>query len=132
MKVMYCCVCFKQKTAYEMRISDWSSDVCSSDLLWAGWPFFVRCIASIRNRAPNMWTLIGIGVSAAFAYSVVATLSPELSPASFREHGRVGVYFAAAAVLVSLTSLGPVQELLERSTASPAIQALLALAPQTP
>src|SRR3546814_10554206 len=100
-------------------------------VLWAGWPFFVRCIASIRNRAPNMWTLIGIGVSAAFAYSVVATLAPELFPASFREHGRVGVYFEAAAVIVSLTLLGQVLELKARSKTSAAIKALLGLAPKT-
>ncbi|MDP1699278.1 MAG: heavy metal translocating P-type ATPase [Xanthomonadaceae bacterium] len=100
-------------------------------VLWAGWPFFVRCIASIRNRAPNMWTLIGIGVSAAFAYSVVATLAPELFPVSFREHGRVGVYFEAAAVIVSLTLLGQLLELKARSKTSAAIKALLGLAPKT-
>src|SRR5690606_37853389 len=60
-------------------------------VLWAGWPFFVRCVQSVRNRSPNMWTLIGIGVGAAFGYSVVATLAPGLFPDSFREHGRVGV-----------------------------------------
>ena len=100
-------------------------------VLWAGWPFFVRCIASIRNRAPNMWTLIGIGVTAAFAYSVVATLAPEWFPASFREHGRVGVYFEAAAVIVSLTLLGQLLELKARSKTSAAIKALLGLAPKT-
>ncbi|MDP2185901.1 MAG: heavy metal translocating P-type ATPase [Xanthomonadales bacterium] len=100
-------------------------------VLWAGWPFFVRCIASIRNRAPNMWTLIGIGVSAAFAYSVVATLAPELFPVSLREHGRVGVYFEAAAVIVSLTLLGQLLELKARSKTSAAIKALLGLAPKT-
>jgi len=100
-------------------------------VLWAGWPFFVRCIASIRNRAPNMWTLIGIGVAAAFGYSVVATLAPELFPASFREHGRVGVYFEAAAVIVSLTLLGQVLELRARSKTGAAIKALLGLVPKT-
>jgi Cu+-exporting ATPase len=100
-------------------------------VLWAGWPFFVRCIASIRNRAPNMWTLIGIGVTAAFAYSVVATLAPEWFPASFREHGRVGVYFEAASVIVSLTLLGQLLELKARSKTSAAIKALLGLAPKT-
>jgi Cu+-exporting ATPase len=100
-------------------------------VLWAGWPFFVRCLQSIRNRSPNMWTLIGIGVTAAFGYSVVATLAPGLFPASFREHGRVGVYFEAAAVIVSLTLLGQLLELRARSKTSAAIKALLGLAPKT-
>ena len=100
-------------------------------VLWAGWPFFERCVASIRNRSPNMWTLIGIGVAAAFGYSVVATLVPDLFPASFREHGRVGVYFEAAAVIVSLTLLGQLLELRARSKTSAAIKALLGLAPKT-
>ena len=100
-------------------------------VLWAGWPFFVRCLQSIRNRSPNMWTLIGIGVAAAFGYSVVATVAPDLFPASFREHGRVGVYFEAAAVIVSLTLLGQLLELRARSKTSAAIKALLGLAPKT-
>lgn len=99
-------------------------------VLWAGWPFFQRCLASIRNRSPNMWTLIGIGVAAAFGYSVVATLAPDLFPASFREHGRVGVYFEAAAVIVSLTLLGQLLELRARSKTSAAIKRLLGLAPE--
>ncbi|WP_084499845.1 heavy metal translocating P-type ATPase [Luteimonas mephitis] len=100
-------------------------------VLWAGWPFFVRCVQSIRNRSPNMWTLIGIGVGAAFGYSVVATLAPGLFPDSFREHGRVGVYFEAAAVIISLTLLGQMLELRARSKTSAAIKALLGLAPKT-
>lgn len=100
-------------------------------VLWAGRPFLVRCVQSIRNRSPNMFTLIGIGVGAAFAYSVVATLAPGLFPASFQEHGRVGVYFEAAAVIVSLTLLGQVLELRARSKTSAAIKALLGLAPKT-
>ncbi|MDR7098985.1 Cu+-exporting ATPase [Lysobacter niabensis] len=100
-------------------------------VLWAGWPFFERCVQSIRNRSPNMWTLIGIGVGAAFGYSVVATIAPDLFPASFREHGRVGVYFEAAAVIVSLTLLGQLLELRARSKTSAAIKALLGLAPKT-
>ncbi|KRA74607.1 copper-transporting ATPase [Lysobacter sp. Root667] len=98
-------------------------------VLWAGWPFFERCLASIRNRSPNMWTLIGIGVAAAFGYSVVATIAPQVFPASFREHGRVGVYFEAAAVIVSLTLLGQLLELRARSKTSAAIKRLLGLAP---
>jgi Cu+-exporting ATPase len=100
-------------------------------VLWAGWPFFARCVQSIRNRSPNMWTLIGIGVGAAFGYSLVATLAPGVFPASFREHGRVGVYFEAAAVIVSLTLLGQLLELRARSRTSAAIKALLGLAPKT-
>lgn len=100
-------------------------------VLWAGWPFFERCIASLRHRSPNMWTLIGVGVAAAYGYSVVATLAPGLFPDSFREHGRVGVYFEAAAVIVSLTLLGQLLELRARSATSAAIKALLRLAPKT-
>lgn len=74
-------------------------------VLWAGWPFFERCVQSIRNRSPNMWTLIGVGVAAAFGYSVVATIAPGLFPDSFREHGRIGVYFEAAAVTAPLLSM---------------------------
>ncbi|WP_297834687.1 copper-translocating P-type ATPase [Thermomonas sp.] len=100
-------------------------------VLWAGWPFFERCVQSIRNRSPNMFTLIGIGVASAFGYSVVATVAPDLFPDSFREHGRVGVYFEAAAVIVSLTLLGQLLELRARSKTSAAIKALLGLAPKT-
>ncbi|MBS7457907.1 heavy metal translocating P-type ATPase [Coralloluteibacterium stylophorae] len=100
-------------------------------VLWAGWPFFERCVASIRNGSPNMFTLIGIGVGAAFGYSVVATVAPDLFPASFREHGRVGVYFEAAAVIVSLTLLGQLLELRARSKTGAAIKTLLGLAPKT-
>ena len=100
-------------------------------VLWAGWPFLQRCVQSIGNRSPNMWTLVGIGVGAAFLYSVVATLAPQLFPASFHEHGRVGVYFEAAAVIVSLTLLGQLLELRARSRTGAAIKALLGLAPKT-
>jgi Cu+-exporting ATPase len=100
-------------------------------VVWAGWPFLERCVQSIRNRSPNMWTLIGIGVGAAFGYSVVATVAPDLFPVSFREHGRVGVYFEAAAVIVSLTLLGQLLEVRARSKTSAAIKALLGLAPKT-
>jgi Cu+-exporting ATPase len=100
-------------------------------VLWAGWPFFQRWAQSIANRSPNMWTLIGTGVGAAFGYSLVATLAPDVFPASFREHGRVGVYFEAAAIIVSLTLLGQLLELKARSSTSAAIKALLGLAPKT-
>jgi Cu+-exporting ATPase len=98
-------------------------------VLWAGWPFFLRWAQSIATRNPNMWTLIGTGVGAAFLYSLAATLAPEWFPASFREHGRVGVYFEAAAVIVSLTLLGQLLELRARSSTSAAIKALLRLSP---
>ncbi len=100
-------------------------------VLWAAWPFFVRCVQSIRNRSPNMWTLIGIGVGAAFGYSTVATIAPGLFPESFHQHGRVGVYFEAAAMIVSLTLLGQMLELRARSKTSTALKALLGLAPKT-
>ncbi len=100
-------------------------------VLWAAWPFFVRCVQSIRNLSPNMWTLIGIGVGAAFGYSTVATLAPGLFPESFHEHGRVGVYFEAAAMIVSLTLLGQILELRARSRTSSALKDLLGLAPKT-
>ncbi|MEP7069071.1 MAG: heavy metal translocating P-type ATPase [Usitatibacter sp.] len=110
----------------------WAELVLSTPVvLWAAWPFFQRCIASIRTRNPNMWTLIGIGVAAAYAYSVVATLAPGLFPPGFEEHGRVSVYFEAAAVIVSLTLMGQLLELRARSQTSAAIRALLKLAPKT-
>ena len=100
-------------------------------VLWAGWPFLVRCVESIRNRSPNMWTLIGIGVTAAYVYSVLATLAPRIFPEAFRSMGRVGVYFEAASVIVSLTLLGQMLELRARSRTSAAIRALLGLQPKT-
>ena len=100
-------------------------------VLWAGWPFFMRAAQSIRKRSPNMWTLIGIGVAAAYGYSVVATLAPNLFPATFAMHGRIGVYYEAAAVIISLTLLGQILELRARSQTSAAIKSLLGLAPKT-
>ncbi len=98
---------------------------------WAAWPFFVRWAQSIATRNPNMWTLIGTGVGAAFFYSLAATVAPGLFPESFHEHGRVGVYFEAADVIVSLTLLGQILELKARSSTSAAIKALLRLSPPT-
>lgn len=100
-------------------------------VLWAGWPFFVRGAQSFKNRSPNMWTLISIGVAAAFGYSLVATLFPGLFPSNFAMHGRIGVYYEAAAVIVSLTLLGQILELRARSQTSAAIKSLLGLAPKT-
>ncbi|GAB3758870.1 heavy metal translocating P-type ATPase [Ramlibacter monticola] len=100
-------------------------------ICWAGYPFFVRFAQSIANRSPNMWTLIGLGTGAAFIYSTVATIAPQVFPHSFVEMGRVAVYFEAAAVIVSLTLLGQLLELKARSQTSAAIKALLGLAPKT-
>jgi Cu+-exporting ATPase len=100
-------------------------------VLWAGWPFFTRGVQSIRNRSPNMWTLIGLGVAAAYGYSVVATVVPGLFPQTFLMHGRIGVYYEAAAVIISLTLLGQILELRARSQTSAAIKSLLGLAPKT-
>ncbi|HEY3304191.1 MAG TPA: heavy metal translocating P-type ATPase [Candidatus Binatia bacterium] len=101
-------------------------------VLWCGRPFFERGWASIMNRSPNMFTLIAIGVGAAYVYSVVATIFPNLFPESFRMHnGEVGVYFDAAAVITTLVLLGQVLELRARSRTSSAIKALLGLAPKT-
>ena len=100
-------------------------------VLWAGWPFFTRGWQSVVNRSLNMWTLIGLGTGAAFVYSVVATVAPQVFPASFVSMGRVAVYFEAAAVIISLTLLGQVLELKARSQTSAAIKSLLGLAPKT-
>lgn len=100
-------------------------------VLWAGWPFFARGWVSFRTGQLNMWSLISVGVAAAFLYSLAATLAPGVFPASFVEHGRVGVYYEAAAVIVSLTLLGQLLELSARSKTSAAIRALLDLAPKT-
>jgi Cu+-exporting ATPase len=100
-------------------------------VLWGGWPFFVRGSASIVNRHLNMFTLIALGVGAAYGYSVVATLAPGLFPQSFRVMGRVAVYFEPAAVITVLVLLGQVLELKARSRTSVAIRNLLGLAPKT-
>ncbi|MGZ2460886.1 heavy metal translocating P-type ATPase [Rhizobium sp. IY2] len=101
-------------------------------VLWAALPFFRRAWASVVNRSPNMWTLIGLGVGTAYLYSVVATLAPGIFPMSFRGHGAaVPVYFEAAAVIVALVFVGQVLELKARERTGSAIRALLDLAPKT-
>jgi Cu+-exporting ATPase len=113
-------------------VRTWSELLLSAPIVfWAGGPFFVRGWQSLLHRSPNMWTLISLGTGAAFAYSVVATLAPGLFPASFMAHGRIGVYFEAAAVIISLTLLGQMLELRARSQTSAAIKSLLGLAPKT-
>ncbi len=101
--------------------------LASPVVLWAAWPFFGRGVASVRNASPNMWTLIGLGVSVAYGYSVLATVAPGLFPEAFRHHGEVPVYFEAAAVIVALILLGQVLELRARSQTSQAIAKLLEL-----
>ncbi|MBA2676140.1 copper-translocating P-type ATPase [Ramlibacter sp.] len=117
---------------FDSRMQSWMEFVLSLPVvLWAGWPFFVRGAQSVANRSPNMWTLIGLGTGAAFVYSTVATIAPQVFPASFMSMGRVSVYFEAAAVIISLTLLGQMLELKARSQTSAAIKALLGLAPKT-
>jgi Cu+-exporting ATPase len=101
-------------------------------VLWAGWPFLVRGVQSVVNRSLNMFTLIGLGVSVAYLYSVTAVFFPEIFPAAMKTaEGTVGVYFEAAAVIVTLILLGQVLELRARSRTGAAIKALLGLAPKT-
>jgi Cu+-exporting ATPase len=101
-------------------------------VLWGGWPFFVRGVQSVRTWNLNMFTLIGLGVSVAFGYSLVATIAPGIFPDAFRSaDGHVAVYFEAAAVITTLVLLGQVLELKARSQTSGAIRALLELAPPT-
>jgi Cu+-exporting ATPase len=101
-------------------------------VLWGGWPFFQRAWASIKLKSPNMFTLVALGSGAAFLYSLVATFAPGSFPPTFRDHhGRVGVYFEAASVIVTLVLLGQVLELRARSQTSGALRALLGLAPKT-
>jgi Cu+-exporting ATPase len=100
-------------------------------VLWGGWPFFQRGGASVVNRSTNMFTLIAMGTGVAYVYSVVATLFPQIFPASFRSMGdRPDVYFEAAAAIVTLVLLGQVLELRARSQTSSAIRALLDLSPK--
>ncbi|HEX6087322.1 MAG TPA: heavy metal translocating P-type ATPase [Thermoanaerobaculia bacterium] len=101
-------------------------------VLWGGKPFFERAWASIVHRSLNMFTLIGLGVGVAYLYSLVATIAPGLFPEEFRDaHGTVGVYYEAAAAIVTLVLLGQVMELRARSRTGAAIRALLGLAPKT-
>ncbi len=117
---------------FDMAAQSWIELVLSLPVvLWTGWPFFVRGWQSVVQRSPNMWTLIALGTGAAFVYSVVATLAPQVFPASFVAMGRVAVYFEAAVVIISLTMLGQMLELKARSQTSAALKSLLGLAPKT-
>ncbi len=100
--------------------------------LYSAWPFYVRGIDSLRKRSLNMFTLIGLGVSVAFVYSLVASLAPDIFPDSFRgAEGHVAIYFEAAGVIVTLILLGQVLELRARNQTSEAIKKLLGLAAKT-
>jgi Cu+-exporting ATPase len=101
-------------------------------VLWGAWPFFHKFGLSIRHRSPNMYTLIGLGVALAYLFSVAGVLAPGLFPHDFHEHGStVGVYFEAAAVIVTLVLLGEVLQLRAIGETSQAIRKLLSLAPHT-
>ncbi len=114
-------------------IAVWAELVLATPvILWSGWPFFVRGVKSVVNRSLNMFTLIAMGVGAAYAFSVVATIAPGIFPAGFRAaEGHLGVYYEAAAVIVVLVLLGQVLELRARDRTGGAIRALLDLAPKT-
>jgi Cu+-exporting ATPase len=114
------------------NVSRWTQFILSTPVvLWAGWPFFVRGARSLRTEHFNMFTLIALGVGAAFGFSAVAMLAPGLFPASMHGMGGVGIYFEAAAVIVALVLLGQMLELRARSRTGTAIRALLDLAPAT-
>ncbi len=116
-----------------MRTAVWVQLALASPVvLWGGWPFFERFWASLKSRNLNMFTLIGLGVGVAYGYSLVATLAPQIFPASLHTMGGlVPVYFEAAAVITTLVLLGQVLELRARSATGKAIRALLGLAPKT-
>jgi Cu+-exporting ATPase len=117
---------------FDRGTQDWIELIITLPVvLWAGWPFFVRGAQSVVHAGPNMWTLISLGTGSAFVYSVVATVAPQLFPASFVSMGHVAVYFEAAAVIISLTLLGQMLEGKARSQTSAAIESLLGLVPKT-
>lgn len=114
------------------RTITWVQLILSTPVvLWCGWPFFVRGWNSIKFRSPNMFTLIGMGVSVAYVYSLVATVVPDIFPESLRgTHGQPDVYYEAAAAITILVLVGQVMELRARSRTSTAIRALLDLSPK--
>jgi Cu+-exporting ATPase len=116
----------------DARLTNWIGLVCSTPVvLWAGWPFFERAWASVVNRHANMFTLIALGVGAAYLFSVAGTLAPAAFPAGFRLHGVVETYYDTAVVITVLVLLGQVLELRARGRTSAAIRQLLGLAPKT-
>jgi len=119
--------------AVSPRMIQWIELILSTPVvIWAGWPFFTRAVESVINRSLNMFTLIGLGVSVAYVYSLIAVFLPAIFPETMKSpDGLVGVYFEAAAVIVTLILLGQVMELKARSQTGAAIKALLGLAPKT-
>jgi Cu+-exporting ATPase len=112
--------------------ADWIQLVLATPVVfWCGAPFFVRAWASVVNRSPNMFTLIAMGVGAAYGYSAVATIAPGMFPDGFRTHGRIEPYFDTAVVITALVLLGQVLEIRARSRTSAALKGLLGLAPST-
>jgi P-type Cu+ transporter len=115
-----------------MTTSTWIQFALSTPVvLWAGWPFFARGWASLQNRSLNMFTLIALGVGAAYLYSLAATFLPGLFPMEMRQEGMIAVYYEAAAVITVLVLLGQVLELRAREQTGGAIRALLNLAPKS-
>jgi len=113
-------------------VSRWLQFALTTPIVfWCGWPFFVRGYRSVLSWNLNMFTLISLGVGAAYAYSAIALVFPHWIPESFKEHGSVAVYFEAAAVIIALVLLGQVLELRARRRTSGAIAELLSLAPPT-
>jgi len=114
------------------NLSRWIQFVFSTPVvLWAGWPFFKRGWQSLLNRSLNMFTLIAMGVGVAYLFSAVVMLAPGIFPSSFQQHGKIDIYFEAAAIITVLVLLGQVLELRARSRTGAAIRALLDLAPRT-
>ncbi|HET9265525.1 MAG TPA: heavy metal translocating P-type ATPase [Vicinamibacterales bacterium] len=116
----------------DVQVTNWVGLVCATPVvLWGGWPFFERGWASIENRHANMFTLIALGVGAAYLFSVAGTLVPNAFPEGFRLHGVVETYFDTAVVITVLVLLGQVLELRARGRTSAAIRQLLGMAPRT-
>ncbi len=123
---------FRVATLHGATWVNWVNMFLSTPVvLWCGWPFFVRAWVSAKTWNLNMFSLIGLGIGVAWAYSVVATVAPGLFPAGFRSHGVVGTYFEAAAVITALVLMGQVLELRARGKTGAAIRQLLDLAPKT-
>lgn len=116
----------------DLRLTNWLGLLLATPVVWwAGWPFFERGWASVVNRSANMFTLIALGIGAAYLYSAAATLAPHLFPDGFRMHGAVEPYFDSAVVITVLVLLGQVLELRARARTGTAIKQLLGLAPKT-
>jgi P-type Cu+ transporter len=123
---------FAHQSWVDGHVSRWIQFALTTPVVgWAGWPFFVRGWQSLKSFNSNMFTLIAIGVGAAYGFSVVAMLVPDLFPQTMQHDGKVAIYFEAAAVIVVLVLLGQVLELRARSRTGSALNALLNLSPPT-